>query len=81
LKDKKAVYVADISGMPDIFSTIVALPRLQKMPYSVALVRDASETATLPRKPGTVTVLRVEAGRISAIDFASDLQQIKGHLK
>jgi hypothetical protein len=81
LKDKKAVYVADISGMPDIFSTIVALPRLQKMPYSVAIVRDASETASLPRKPGTVTLLRVDAGRITAIDFISDLQQIKGHLK
>ena len=81
LKDRNAVYVADISGMPAIFTTIVALPRLQKMPYPVALVRDAREAASLPRKPGTVTVLRVDAGKISAIDFVKDLQQIKGHLK
>jgi NADPH-dependent ferric siderophore reductase len=81
LKDKNAVYVADISGMPAIFTTIVALPRLQKMRYQVALIRDAKEAASLPRKPGTVTVLRVHGGTISAIDFVKDLQQIKSRLK
>jgi NADPH-dependent ferric siderophore reductase len=81
LRNKNAVYVADISGMPAIFTTIVALPRLQKMPYPVALIRDAKEAESLPRKPGTVTVLKVDAGRISTIEFVSDLQQIKGHLK
>ena len=81
LKDKNAVYIADISGMPEIFSTIVAVPRLQKMAYPVALIRDAREGASLPRKPGTVTVLKVDAGKVSAIEFAGDLQQIKGHLK
>ncbi|HWP13874.1 MAG TPA: hypothetical protein VNN06_18770, partial [Ramlibacter sp.] len=73
--------IADISGMPAIFSTIVAVPRLQKMAYPVALIRDAREGASLPRKPGTVTVLKVDAGKVSAIEFAGDLQQIKGHLK
>ena len=81
LKDRNAVYVADISGMPAIFTTIVALPRLQKMPYPVALIRDAKEAASLPRKPGTVTVLRIDAGKITAIEFVKDSQQIKGHLK
>jgi NADPH-dependent ferric siderophore reductase len=81
LQNKHAVYIADISGMPAIFSTIVALPRLQKMGYTVGLIRDSKEGASLPRKPGTVTVLKVEAGKVSAIDFAKDAQQIKLHLK
>jgi NADPH-dependent ferric siderophore reductase len=81
LKDKNAVYIADISGMPAIFSTIVALPRLQKVGYTVGLIRDAKDGASLPRKPGTVTVLKVDAGKVSAVDFARDAQQIKAHLK
>jgi NADPH-dependent ferric siderophore reductase len=81
LKDKNAVYIADISGMPAIFSTIVALPRLQKVGYTVGLIRDSKDGASLPRKPGTVTVLKVDAGKVSAVDFARDAQQIKAHLK
>jgi NADPH-dependent ferric siderophore reductase len=81
LQDKSAVYVADISGMPAIFTTIVALPRLQKLPYPVALVRDEKNAAVLPRKPGTVTVLKFDEGKISAVEFARDAQQISRHLK
>jgi hypothetical protein len=35
----------------------------------------------LPRKPGAVTVLKVDAWKVSAIEFAHDAQQIGGHLK
>lgn len=81
LKDSNAVYIADISGMPSIFTTIVAMPRLQKAAYPVALIKDAKQSASLPRKPGAVTVLRVDAGKISAVEFARDSQQIRHHLK
>lgn len=81
LKDKQAVYIADISGMPAIFTTIVALPRLQKSGYAVGLIRNAKDGASLPGKPGAVTVLRVDAGTVSAVDFVHDAQQIKRQLK
>lgn len=81
LKDKNAVYIADISGMPAIFSTIVALPRLQQAGYRVGLVKDERQAASLPRKPGSVTVLKVESGRVRSVEFARDTQQIKSHLK
>jgi len=81
LKDRNAVYIADISGMPGLVSSVFALPKMQKEAYTVALIRDAKEAASLPRKPGAVTVLRLEAGKISAVDFAQDVKQIHRHLK
>lgn len=81
LKDKQAVYIADISEMPAIFTTIVALPRLQKTGYTVGLIRNAKDGASLPRKPGAVTVMRLEAGKVSSVDFVKDAQQIKRHLR
>ena len=81
LQDKKAVYIADISSMPGLISTMAALPKMQKAPYRIALVRFEKEGERLPRKPGAVTVLKVDAGKVSAVEFARDTQQIGAHLK
>ena len=81
LQDRKAVYIADISGMPGLISTMMAVPKMQRMPYSVALVRLARDGEQLPRKPGAVTVLKVESGTIRSVDFAQNAQQIGSHLK
>jgi hypothetical protein len=81
LKDRNAVYIADISSMPGLVSIMFALPKMQREAYTVGLIRDAKEGASLPRKPGAVTVLRIDDGKVSAVDFAQDLQQISRHLK
>lgn len=81
LKDRNAVYIADISSMPGLVSIMFALPKMQREAYTVGLIRDAKEGASLPRKPGAVTVLRIEGGKVSTVDFAQDLQQISRHLK
>jgi hypothetical protein len=81
LKDRKAVYIADISGMPGLVSSVFAVPKMRQEAYSVALIRDAKDTASLPRKLGAVTVLKVEGGRVTAVDFAQDVKQLHSHLK
>lgn len=81
LRDGKAIYIADISGMPGPIGIIVAMPRLQKLPYTVAVVKDANATSALPRKPGAVTVLKTQGGRISAVDYASTPEQVATYLK
>ena len=81
LQEKKAVYIADISSMPGLISTMMAVPKMQKAPYRIGLVRFEKEGERLPRKPGAVTVLKVDAGKVSSIEFASDAQQIGGYLK
>ena len=81
LKDRNAIYIADISTMPAPISTFVAVPRMQKLPYSVALLRYALEGPQLPTKVGAVTALRIDAGRISAVEYAQSAQDISRYLK
>ena len=81
LKDSKAIYIADISSMPGPISSFVAVPKMQKLPYAVAVVKDASETSALPRKAGAVTVLKTNGGKISSVDFATTAEQIVALLK
>jgi hypothetical protein len=80
LERQNAVYIADISSMPGLISTMAAEPRMKKAPYRIALIRFEREGERLPRKPGAVTVLQVDAGKIRSIEFARDAQQIRRHL-
>lgn len=80
LRDRQAVYIADISSMPQPISTIVAMPRMQKLPYPVAVIRHAGDGAHLPRKPGAVTVITATQGRISNVHFADRPEQISAYL-
>lgn len=81
LQSRRAVYIADISNMPEPISTIVAVPRLQQLPYPVAVVRHAGETARLPRQAGAVTVLQVVDGRVAAVEFARSPEAVGKFLK
>ena len=81
LKERQAVYIADISSMPEPISTIVAMPRMRKLPYAVAVVRHAGDVAHLPRQPGAVTVLMTDGGTVRAVAFAGSPQAIAAYLK
>lgn len=81
LKERRAVYIADISSMPEPISSIVAMPRMRKLPYSVAVVRHAGHLAHLPRKPGAVTVVKAEGGTVRAVDFAHTTEAISASLR
>ena len=81
LKDRNAVYIADISDMPGLVSNIFAVPKMRREAYPVALIGEAKDGTMLPRKPGAVTLLRMDNGKISAIEFARDVQQISRQLK
>lgn len=81
LRERKAIYIADITSMPEPIATIVAVPRLQKLPYPVALVRHADQTMRLPRKAGAVTVLHVADGRIAAVEYAHTPEQVSRYLR
>jgi len=81
LKDRKAIYIADISSMPEPISSIVAMPRMKKLPYTVAVVRYAKDVAHLPRKTGAVTVMSTTAGRMTAVSFVDTPEQIGAYLK
>lgn len=72
-----AVYVSDISGMPALITQMFALPKLRKLPFTMALAREAAVVADLPRQPGTATVLTMRDARVVSIQNVSDAGQLK----
>lgn len=72
-----AVYLADISGMPALVTRMFALPALRAMPFAVGLGRDAAQLADLPRRKGAATLLRIDAGRIAGVDYATSPERLR----
>lgn len=78
---RRAVYVADISGMPALITRMFALPKLKELPYSVGLVYDASLTGSWPRGSGMATVMSLDGGVIRSVDFFSDVGALRNALR
>jgi hypothetical protein len=76
LKDKKALYVADISGMPSFITKIVAIPKMQKRPYTIALLRDETLSKRFPQKDGAITIIKLKAGKVTDITFVTKQEEI-----
>jgi hypothetical protein len=76
LKDKKALYVADISGMPSFITKIVAIPKMQKRPYTIALLKDDALSKRFPQKDGAITVIKLKAGKVTDINFVTKQEEI-----
>ncbi|MCK6395773.1 hypothetical protein [Zoogloea sp.] len=72
----QAVYFADISAMPALVTRMFALPALREMPFAVGLGRDSAQLADLPRQKGAATILRVDDGKVSRIDYARTAEQL-----
>ena len=76
LKDKKALYVADISGMPGFITKMVAIPKMQKRPYTIAILRDEAQSKRVPQKDGAITVIKLKAGKVTEINFVTKQEEI-----
>jgi hypothetical protein len=70
-------YVADISGMPGMVTTLFALPKLRKRPYPILLGRTPDDTQALPREPGKVTVIVSDGGTVTALHFLDHDAEIR----
>jgi hypothetical protein len=81
LKDKKALYIADISGMPGFITKMVAIPRMQKMPYSIGLIRDEALSQAFPKKESAITIIRWQAGKVTQIRFVTTQAEIAQELQ
>jgi hypothetical protein len=73
-------YVSDISAMPGIVTTMIALPKMRKRPYPMLLARESEETAMLPREPGKVTLIANEGGSIKSVRFIGDAASLRAAL-
>ncbi len=68
LAGKKAVYIANIHGMPGIGRTF-ALPKMKKYAHRIILADDATLIALFPEQKGKVTVLALSDGKVTSIGY------------
>ena len=68
LSGKKAVYMANIHGMPGIGRTF-ALPKMRKYAHRIILADDATLIADFPEQKGKVTILKLADGKVSSVDY------------
>lgn len=68
LPGKKAVYVANIHGMPGI-GRMFALPKMKKYSHRIILGDDEALIARFPAQTGKVTVLALSDGKVRSIQY------------
>lgn len=68
LPGKKAVYVANIHGMPGV-GRMFALPKMKKYSHRIILGDDAALIARFPQQAGKVTVIAVADGKVKSIKY------------
>ncbi|RKT46218.1 hypothetical protein [Thiocapsa rosea] len=73
-------YVSDISAMPGMVTSMIALPKMRKRPYPMLLGREAEETAMFPREPGKATLIESEGGSITSVEFIGDAAGLRAAL-
>lgn len=76
----RAVYVADISRMPSLVAKLFALPAMRQRPYRLLLDREGKVTADWPAREGAVTVLRLDGGTITAVEYVTTPEAVRAAL-
>ena len=68
LGSKKAVYMANIFGMPGI-GRMFAMPKMKKYNHKIILADDAALIARFPAQAGKVTVLSLSGGKVESVAY------------
>ena len=68
LASKKAVYIANIHGMPGV-GRMFALPKMKKYDHRIILGDDAALIADFPEQKGKVTVLGLSNGKVESVQY------------
>lgn len=76
----RAQYVADISAMPSLVTTLFAMPGLRKRPYPMLLDRDGSVTKDVPSQPGAVTVLTLDRSTVRHVEYVTSAERLRAVL-
>ncbi|MBY6188555.1 hypothetical protein KUV89_18220 [Marinobacter hydrocarbonoclasticus] len=80
LEARQVVYVADISIMPSIITSMFALPKMRKQPWLTLMDNKGDATANFPHQANEVTLVRFEDGNVKEIQFYADGTELKSAL-
>lgn len=77
LASRHAVYLADMSKMPGLITRTFALPALREQPFDVGVSLDETLLAGWPRQADSVTIIGLEAGRVTHFQYAISEAQLR----
>ena len=81
LDANKAEYVSDITPMPGIITTLFALPKMKKYPFTVYLADDKEFAKTYPSEDGKIAVFLLGEGQIvKEIKYIDKPEELDAHL-
>ncbi len=81
LPSKKAVYMANIFGMPGI-GRMFAMPKMKKYSHTIILADDAALIAHFPQQTGKVTVIALADGKVESVKYwTPGAEGVEGFLK
>jgi len=73
LKQRHAIYLADVTSAPFIAMSLFMKPALKKYDFSVGLIEDNDIAERLPKKEGKTTVIRLDNMMIISITYKDRL--------
>lgn len=72
LEQNATAMIADFSTIPSGILQMFVLPRMRNFAHPILLSYDEPFNATLPYRSGNLTVLRLDGGKITKIEFVED---------
>ncbi|MBD3792095.1 MAG: hypothetical protein IE918_08125 [Campylobacterales bacterium] len=70
LNEHHAKYISDISAMPSLITSMFAIPKMKKFPFSIMLIyNDLGKEFS--KEKGRITVYRIKNHQIDAIEFVA----------
>lgn len=70
LHEHHARYIADISAMPSLVTSMFAIPKMKKFPFSIMLIYD-DLGKEFSKEEGRITVYRIKNHQIGAVEFVA----------
>ena len=73
LAKHKAIFIANISGMPSIITKLFAMPRMREYKHSILLIYDDNDDRFVSQEKKT-TLYKIENGVIKSITYIDESQ-------
>lgn len=77
LDAQQAMAIADVSGMPSMVRSMMAMPAMKKRSYKIGVDEAGNVSAGLQRQPDQVTVIDLDQFVVQAVHFAADEKSLK----
>lgn len=75
LAKNNLVYVADITGMPSIITSLFAMPKMKEYPFLVLLVDEANK-GLFPVKEDMISVITLDNSKITDVKYVKTAAEL-----